>query len=80
MHVFRDPRAVISTVMHSGTFQNMDSIERMTAFAQTLCSRMEQDYTTGLRLTEMYPKQFKMVLYEDFLVRIKACDAICNIT
>lgn len=68
MHVFRDPRGVINHNLQNLGFRQLSSLSAIKDYAETVCSRMNEDLTVGKTLALKYPRQFKMMLFEDFLV------------
>ncbi|KAL4224305.1 Sulfotransferase domain [Mactra antiquata] len=66
VHVFRDPRGIINEYIKGDKLSYKSLPTRIADYAKGLCKRMAEDFTEGVKLTELYPKRFKMMLYEDF--------------
>lgn len=61
VHLFRDPRAVINSRIHSKGYPVRDFNRN----AKALCRKMTWDLLEGKELLKKYPDRFKFIFYED---------------
>ncbi|XP_060583610.1 uncharacterized protein LOC132739818 [Ruditapes philippinarum] len=64
VHVFRDPRGILFQIMSENSDQA--PVSALRKYANSLCSRMRDDLEVGFKLASLYPKRFKLMLFEDF--------------
>jgi hypothetical protein len=78
--MFRDPRGIIHALSKSSGQTNLKYATGIRKYARSLCSRMSDDFEAGTKLAALYPKRFKMILFEDFRVRLFAIIQFIYIT
>ncbi|XP_045172393.2 uncharacterized protein LOC123534287 [Mercenaria mercenaria] len=66
VHMFRDPRGILFVNRKSPALSSLSSASGLKKYASSLCSRMRDDLKAGLELATLYPKRFKLMLFEDF--------------
>lgn len=66
--MFRDPRGIVYANLKSNTIGSLTKRGGVEQYAISLCSRMDSDLEAGNKLAALYPKRFKLMLFEDFRV------------
>lgn len=71
IHLFRDPRAIINSHLRTGWFPLKDEKheEDLVNDIKVCCRRMQDDIYKGTELLRRFPKQFKIIQYEDVIYR-----------
>ena len=67
IHLFRDPRPVVSSRMVTGTYQGIYSRNNTVREAKLYCSILVRDLQLRRKLQIKYPGVFFEVIYEDFV-------------
>ncbi|KAL4233730.1 hypothetical protein ACF0H5_008410 [Mactra antiquata] len=81
IHLFRDPRAVINSHIHTGWFpMKSNNMQALEDDIKALCSRLDHDTVAAHKVLKQYPDRIKIVQYDDLYGNITKLEKVFEFT